>query len=170
MARRATRQSEEKITLKTDAKEFPIYLCDIQIVSVDRVTSEVHFRILNAKEETLGEYTLKIGGDGGFSVTRTSTELLAMTVGSREELLEEFFGNYPPLVRYFDLAELDGNLILRPQNPYDLKLHANALQAWDWSKIDITKELFGRPGIAPRTPCSGDRSKDDRGRFRCSLR
>ena len=142
------RQSEEKITLKTETKEFPIYLCDIQIVSVDRVTNEVHFRILNAKEETLGEYALKVGGEGGFSVRRTSTEPLAMTVGSREGLLEEFFGNYPPLVRYFDLAELDGNLILRPQNPYDLKLPAGILQAWDWSKTDITKESIWKDGAS----------------------
>jgi hypothetical protein len=44
------------------------------------------------------------------------------------------------------LAELDGNLILRPQNPYDLKLPASCLQAWDWSKIDITKESIWKDG------------------------
>jgi len=142
------RQAEDRIDLKVALKNFPIYLCDIQIVSTDRVASTIHFRILNEQDETLGEYALKIGGEGGFSVTRLSAEPIIMTVGSREALLEEFFGDYPPLVRYFDLAELDGNLILRPQNPYDLKLPASCLHAWDWSKTDITKESIWKGGAS----------------------
>lgn len=51
-------------------------------------------------------------------------------------------------MRYFDLAELDGNLILRPQNPYILKLPAGILQAWDWSKTDITKESIWKDGAS----------------------
>ena len=142
------RQSEDRIELKIEQKRFPIYMCDIQIVSIDRTTSDIHFRILNVNEETLGAYALRIGGPSGFTVMRTSGEPLVMAIGSRDSLLEAYFGNYPPLVRYFNLAELDGNLILRPQNPSNLKLPANCLQAWDWSKTDITKESIWKGGAA----------------------
>lgn len=142
------RQSEEKIDLKVDQRSFPIYLCDIQILSTDRAANVVHFRILNVNEETIGEYAMRVGGEGGFTVQRTSATPIIMNIGSREIVLEEFFGNYPPLVRYFDLTELDGNLILRPQNPYELKLPADCLVTWDWSKTDITKESIWKGGAS----------------------
>lgn len=140
------RQSEERIDLALEKKTYPIYLCDIRLLSADRTDSKVHFAVVSDKNEGLGEFALRIGGEGGFSVERTSTEPLMMTIGSREYPLEDYFNDYPPLVRYVDLSELDGNLILRPQNPYELILPQDCLDPWDWSKTDITKESIWKDG------------------------
>jgi hypothetical protein len=38
----------------------------------------------------------------------------------------------PPLFRFVDLSELDANLHIVPQTPYDLKIADATFEAWDW--------------------------------------
>lgn len=140
------RQAEERIDIRVDGKDTPIYLCDIALVSIDHPGSTVNFTIINTDGNELGRFGLKVGGDNGFVVLRESTTSVFLVMSGNEIPLEAFFSNYPPLIRYVDLAELDGNLILRPQNPRDLTLSTSVFHPWDWSKTDITKESLWKDG------------------------
>lgn len=132
------RQSEDRVDLKPG--NIPIYLCDIQVASVDTASNTIEFQIINKDEDVIGNYTFKLGGDNGYSVTRLSHVPIMLEIGKQENLLEDFLNKYPPLIRYIDLAELDGNLILRPQNPAEISIPTDSLESWDWAGTDITKE------------------------------
>lgn len=55
--------------------------------------------------------------------------------------------DYPPLIRYVDLSELDGNLLIKPYNPQDLKISDACFVVWDWQGVDITKESIWKAGL-----------------------
>lgn len=54
--------------------------------------------------------------------------------------MESFLSNYPPLLRYIDLSELDGNLLIKPQSTQELIFPEQRFEVWDWTGIDLTKE------------------------------
>ncbi len=47
---------------------------------------------------------------------RVSTEPVDLQVGNRVEAMDVFLSNFPPMVRFVDLTELDGNLLIKPQS------------------------------------------------------
>ncbi|WP_143828812.1 DEAD/DEAH box helicase [Dyadobacter fermentans] len=144
------RQSEDRVDLSLGGKEIPIYLCDIQLSSVDRAGNSIRFELLDSQADVLGTFDLKIGGPQGFEVVRVSDEEIIFHVGSKEFIAESYFSDYPPLVRYFDLTELDGNLVLRPENPYNFELPEDSLDPWDWVGVDITRESIWKDGFERR--------------------
>jgi hypothetical protein len=54
--------------------------------------------------------------------------------------------NYPPLVRFVDLSELDGNLLIRPQHTEELMFPPERFEVWDWAAVDVTKESIWKDG------------------------
>lgn len=50
------------------------------------------------------------------------------------------------LIRFITLSELDGNLLIKPQDPRELQLDANQFEVWDWQSVDLTVESLWRNG------------------------
>lgn len=48
------------------------------------------------------------------------------------------------MVRFIDLTELDGNLLIHPQNAEEIRISEESFEPWDWQGIDITKESLWR--------------------------
>jgi len=134
------RQSEDRVELQINQKKRPIYLCDIQLDSIDSPSSTVHFSVLDTEDNLLASYSLIIGGEKGFSIVDRTAADVTLLAGSLRVPLVDFFSSYPPLIRFVDLTELDGNLLLSPQNPYDLSIPDGCFQSWDWTGTDIRKE------------------------------
>jgi len=139
------KQSEEKVTLTQGASSWPLSLTDIRIVASDAVDSRVTFELLT-NEGAVGSFDLRVGGVKGFMVTQVSGDPLSITVGSLNVTIEAYFSDYPPLVRFVDLSELDGNLIIKPQDPTLLSIPAERFESWDWATVDITKESTWKDG------------------------
>jgi len=134
------RQSEERVTLHKGEEEFPISMLDIEVVRADMVTSSIEFCIKASPEASLINLVLKIGGDEGFKVSNPSGISINIRIGNLELPVEEYFSNYPPMVRFIDLSELDGNLLIRPQNKQALVYPDERFEVWDWNGVDMTKE------------------------------
>ncbi len=53
---------------------------------------------------------------------------------------------YPPLFRFVDLSELDANLHIVPQTPYDLTIEDDRFEVWAWKDVDHKKESMWKSG------------------------
>lgn len=141
------RQSEERVTLHRGEDELSIAMFGIEILHSDLVASEIGFQLLSSSGDIWGVFKLTIGGAEGFKVTCLSHTEIRIRVGSLEVSVEEYFSNYPPMVRFIDLSELDGNLLIRPQNTQELIFPTERFEVWDWEGVDINKESMWKDGI-----------------------
>lgn len=141
------RQSEERVIINDGAEELPISMFDIKVINTDVKTCKIEFTLITQEDEIWGTYSLKIGGDEGFIVERLSNEIITIKIGRLEKTVEEYFSNYPPLIRFIDLSELDGNLLIKPQNPQELILPKESFEIWDWTGVDIKKESILKAGV-----------------------
>lgn len=140
------RQSEDKVVLIKGEEEISISMLDIEITKYDPVSSQFDFHIYSEPKLIWVTLNMSVGGAEGFKVTRTSSEAVSIKVGRLTVPIEEYFSNYPPLLRFIDLSELDGNLLIRPQNPQELEFPIERFEAWDWTGVDITKESIWKDG------------------------
>jgi superfamily II DNA or RNA helicase len=140
------RHAEERVVILNGSLEVPFYLCDVQFKVLDPTTNRILFLIIGPQGEAIGEYAMTINPATGFEITLLTPTIIKIKIAAKEFELKDFFAKYPPLVRFVDLNELDGNLLLRPQNPYELKLPTDFLEAWSWTGVDIKKESLWKDG------------------------
>lgn len=133
-------QSEERVTLVKGAEEKPLLFFDIEFIGSNIASSEVWFRVSAGSEDIWADLVLTIGGTEGFKVTLSSKSPVRLRVGRLEMPLEEYLSNYPPMIRFVDLSELDGNLLIKPQSTQELIFPEEQFEVWDWAGVDITKE------------------------------
>jgi superfamily II DNA or RNA helicase len=139
-------QSEERVVLRWgEGKEAPLSMFGIGPEVTEGDGGSFRFRV--ASEEVSAVFRLEVGGDVGFRVRHESGSALSIQVGRLENTVEGYLSEYPPLVRFVDLSELDGNLLVRPHDPGDLVLPTERFEAWDWDDIDVSKESIWRDGV-----------------------
>lgn len=141
------KQAEERVILKRGEEELPISIFEIEPVSVDISSNTIKFQIRSIDEADIwGVLAMVVGGSEGFKVTLSSTTLIDIQIGNKTYPLETFFSSYPPLVRFVDLSELDGNLLIKPQSTQNFVLPDGVFEIWDWTGVDITKESIWKNG------------------------
>jgi superfamily II DNA or RNA helicase len=143
-------QSEERVVLTRDELEAPLSMFDIQFVATDADASALDFALFEAGSGNWVSLRLIVGGDEGFKVLRRSDPVVLIRVGSLQMPIEEYLSNYPPMVRFVDLTELDGNLLIRPQEAQDLTIPEERFEVWDWNGVDLAKESIWREGAERR--------------------
>ena len=141
------RQSEERVTLKRGAQELPMLMFDLIVGKVDKAANSIDFKVLSSDETVWGEYRLVVGGDSGFRVDRLSETRIDMRVGVLENSMEAWLSGYPPMIRFMDLSELDGNLLIRPQHAEERVFPAERFEVWDWTGVDVEKESIWKGGV-----------------------
>lgn len=139
------RQSEERVVIYNGDNEKSISMIDIELIKTDKETNTIEF-CLRSDDELWGNYALTIGGAEVFKVRRTSTDPISITVGNISLPVEDYFSDYPPLIRFVDLSELDGDLLVRPQSTENIVFPEERFEVWDWSEVDITKESMWKDG------------------------
>ena len=139
---------EERVAFASGGIEWPLYLVDIDYCGKEG--SSVRFLLRTDEAPELATFTLTVGGEHGFQVRQTGRNDLRIKVGNRDYDASEYFSSYPPLVRFVNLSELDGNLLIKPQDPRDLRLDSSQFEAWDWQGVDLTVESLWRNGRVRR--------------------
>ena len=153
------RQAEERVVLSRSGREEPVSMFDIQLVAADSSSSALDFRVLSADENVWGEFRMTIGGTQGFTVVQTSGPEIKLAVGTIETTLPGWLSDYPPLVRFVDLSELDGNLLIRPQQVEKYVFPADRFEVWDWAGVDVTKESIWKKGQERKNSIQGRAAK-----------
>jgi superfamily II DNA or RNA helicase len=139
-------QSEERVSFSRGEREELITLFSLLCVGSDVPKSEVYFELLHAEEGSWGKFTMHVGGEKGFSVARTSQDAIGLKVGRIETTVEGYLSEYPPLIRFVDLTELDGNLLVSPQHVDEVAFPQHRMEVWEWEGTDITKESMWKHG------------------------
>jgi len=139
--------SEAHVSIEHSGNSSPIYLYDLQIQHVDQPSNDIFFDVINVENQVIGQFALNVGGDHGFSVRNVVAQDVFLQSGARSYPLHEYFNDYPPLIRYIDLSELDGNLIINPKKPENITIPTERFEAWDWSGTDLTKESIWKNGV-----------------------
>jgi superfamily II DNA or RNA helicase len=138
-------QSEDRLAIGTNpdvrANE-PFYLYELQYTSVDRLKNTINFDLSSAFQSYRASFALAIGGEAGFKVQQVVGKPIFISAGARSGLLAEFLSMYPPMVRFVDLCELDGNMLIRPQQPHEFEIPVERFEVWDWAGVDVTKETL----------------------------
>lgn len=140
-------KAEEKILLgplSTDNSQ-PIYMFELSFVSLSEEALE--FSLIAAGDNLVGTFVIRLDDQVGYRVEQTGAEPLNITLGKITKRLDEYLCDYPPLVRFIDLSELDGNLLIEPRNPRELILNPAQFEAWDWGPTDLTKESYWKDGV-----------------------
>lgn len=140
------RQSEERVILKKGTDAFTISMFDLEVSNYDIENNEVVFCLKKDKTDIWAKLKLSIGGDDGFSVNNITGSTIKIRVGIIDTTIERFLSDYPPLIRFIDLSELDGNLFIKPQHTQELVFPAERFEVWDWNGVDLTKESIWKDG------------------------
>ncbi len=140
------RQAEDRVIFKSRGKEINLSMVGIEPTDGKPDRNKVRFKLITGPDEILAELTLTVGGKEGFKVTKDTIEQINIHIGTLDLSIEEYFSNYPPLVRFLDISELDGNLLIKPQNPQELIFPRENFEVWDWSGTDIQKESIWKDG------------------------
>ena len=141
------RVMEDRIVFSDGKREESLFSFDIELANLDLATNAIEFQIVHATDGTWGSFSLTIGGPASYQVKQTSGPRIQVTIGKLSVSLEEYFQDYPPLVRFVDLTELDGNHLIGPQNPQNLSIAEDRFESWAWHGVDFTKESMWKGGV-----------------------
>jgi len=136
--------SVERVAFASGGAEWPIYLVDIEYRGKEG--NSAYFALRTGDVSELATFTLTVGAERGFQVCQTGGNELSIKIGNHDFGASEYFSWYPPLIRFINLSELDGNLLIKPQDPRELQLDASQFEAWDWQGVDLTVESLWRNG------------------------
>lgn len=140
-------QAEERVVLSRDDIEYSVAFFDLRYIRSDVAASTIDFEVVEAETGSWGTFRLTIGGEAGFAVGQIAGRPVVMNVGSIHASLADYLSNYPPLVRFVDLSELDGNLLIKPENVQELVIDQARFEVWSWEGVDITTESTWKDGV-----------------------
>lgn len=140
-------QSEERVIFSQSDKEEPMAMFSLNFEHADVVASKVVLALVHAVDGIWGTLELRIGGTAGYEVHQASGEAIHITVGKLHLTLAEYLSQYPPLVRFVDLTELDGNLVIAPQHLDQIPFPEDRLEPWNWNGVNIQHESMWKDGV-----------------------
>jgi len=141
------RQAEERIEFSAEGSPPKTQTTfELALVGMDRGSNSIDFKLEEAKSGVWGEFRFTLGGEEEFKVEQISGKEVGVSIGKLDQTLAEYFSSYPPLFRFMDLSDLDANLHIVPQTPYDLTIAEERFEVWNWDGVDITKESMWKDG------------------------
>lgn len=141
------RQAEERVTFAHTGGEQTQTTFDLEVTGMDRAANTIDFNLVEAKTGVWGSFRYMLGGPRTFSVEQISGDPITIKIGKIGGLLADYFSDYPPMFRFVDLSELDANLHVVLQNPYELIIAEERFEVRDWTGIDLKKESMWRDGV-----------------------
>jgi len=135
---------EERLVLKHSSGEEPLSLFELVCDGVSDDNRNMAFHV--ESEHVRCDFLFRLGVSGGFSIEHVSGAPLQLIFGRLDVPFHSYLSDYPPLVRFVDLSELDGNLLVRPQEAPDLTFPAELFEPWEWTGVDVTKESLWKQG------------------------
>ncbi len=145
------RRVEELVVLSASGIERTMTTFELALGEMDRSINAIDFGLQEAATGLWAAFRFSLGGPQGFQVTQTSGKEVQIRLGKiAPQPLAKLFSDYPPLFRFVDLSELDANLHITPQSPYDLVIPDSVFDVWDWKSVDIKKESIWKDGAERR--------------------
>ncbi len=143
-------QSEDRVVLIRGDREVSLLLVDLLLIRADVPTSTVYIEVRSADGELWADLRFTVGGEQGFDVRDVHGDPASIRIGRFTQSLSQYLRDYPPYIRFVDLTELDGNILLEPERGGIQVFPIERFDVWDWSGVDIRKESIWKDGVARR--------------------
>lgn len=137
-------EQEDRVQLIRDGVETPLSYFDLRFDEIGEDRQTMRFYLEYEGERS--EYAFRLGVANAYEFTHVAGPALSIGVGRRQLPLSDFLNDYPLLVRFADLSELDGHLLIKPEEAPELSFPAERFDVWDWNGIDVTRESLWRDG------------------------
>lgn len=139
-------QAEERVGFSDGTREQTQTMFELRITGSDVSANTIDFEMIEATSGSWASFRFTLGGAEEFKVEQISGNPLTVTIGKLSTTLAAYFSEYPPLFRFVDLSELDANLHIVPQTPYDLTIEDDRFEVWTWKDVDHKKESIWKGG------------------------
>ena len=134
-------RAEDRVSLSGGHFELELHQIDLEFEELNDERNHLTFSVVaDGGEEPIATFTIHPRGEAGYDVTQLAGPTLTLTVGKLEWLLPDYFKDYPPIIRFVDLSEVDGNILLKAENSGLVPIPEERLVPWQWPYTDITKE------------------------------
>jgi superfamily II DNA or RNA helicase len=138
---------EEKVVFSDGTRQDSQFNFALLFAGVDRAENIVIFNLVNADGSVWGTFELRIGGPELYTVVQTAGSAVTVTVAKLVQGLAAYFSDYPPLIHFVDLRQLDGNHLIGPQDPRTFTIADERFEAWEWDGVDLKSEATWKGGV-----------------------
>ncbi|WP_244550852.1 DEAD/DEAH box helicase family protein [Bradyrhizobium sp. Rc3b] len=138
--------SDERVFVLKGDRQVATAFCEWTFDEEASSATELAFRLTSAIEDLNEDIRLRFDAERGYRFVGGSD--LKIKNGAMERPLVDYLYDYPLVVRYLDLTELEGDILLEQNNPAEITLSERALVPWEWpaDKVDITAESIWKDG------------------------
>lgn len=139
--------SDERVFVVKGDEEIATAFCEWSFDDENSTATKLAFRLISSSGELDEQVSLKLDANKGYRFEGAPG--VSFKSGRLVMALTDYLYNYPLLVRYVSLKELEGDLLYEQSNPATIKLDDRSLESWKWpeSKVDITVESIWKKGI-----------------------
>ncbi|QOZ51547.1 DEAD/DEAH box helicase [Bradyrhizobium sp. CCBAU 53338] len=139
--------SDERIFVVKGDQEVATAFCEWSFDEENSTATKLAFRLISSSGELDEQVSLKLDASKGYRFEGAPG--VSFKSGRLTMALTDYLYNYPLLVRYVSLKELEGDLLYEQSNPATIKLDDRSLESWKWpkDKVDITVESIWKKGV-----------------------
>lgn len=138
--------SDERVVLvKDDTAVVPMAYCEWQHDPTTSSRTRIAFRLVSACGKLDDSFSLELDPDRGYRFV--GPERIRIKHGKMDRVLTEYLYDYPLLVRFVSLKELEGDLLFEQNDAAPARIEKRQLQAWDWRGVDIHVESTWKNGV-----------------------
>ena len=139
--------SDERVFVVKGDQEVATAFCEWSFDEENSTATKLAFRLISSSGELDEQVSLKLDANKGYRFEGAPG--VGFKSGRLAMALTDYLYNYPLLVRYVSLKELEGDLLYEQSNPATIKLDDRSLESWEWpkDKVDITVESIWKKGV-----------------------
>lgn len=138
-------QHEDRVSISYNGNNVNKYEAELVVSKVDRDNNTIYVDLITEKHRPFWQYKMIVKGEEGYEIEPISGDAI-VKIGRNEGSLLQYFSDYPPLVRFIDLSELDGNILLKSEDSGLIKVDEERLIVWDWTGTKINLESIWKNG------------------------
>lgn len=139
--------SDERVLVVKDGLEVAMAFCEWTPEEASAGSDELSFRLISSVGDLDERIVLRLMPERGYQFEGPAN--LRIKSGRLDLTISDYLNDYPLLVRYVSLKELEGNLLYEQNNPVAAVLDERKLLPWQWppSEVDITVESTWKKGV-----------------------
>ena len=137
--------SDERIVLCKDGRQVPMAYCQWEHEAEASSSTRLAFRLVSARGEFNDRVELVLDAVRGYRFV--GPENIRLRQGRLDVPLPDYLYDYPLVVRYVSLKELEGDLVYQQTSTAPARIEDRQLQPWDWTDVDIHVESTWKEGV-----------------------
>jgi superfamily II DNA or RNA helicase len=137
--------SDERIILVKNGVEVPMAFCEWNYEPEASSRTRLAFRLVSASGELNESFGLEFDDVRGYRFVGPAD--VRIRHGRLDTNLTDYLYDYPLLVRYVSLKELEGDLLFEQAAFTPVRIEDRQLRVWNWDGVDIQVESTWKSGV-----------------------